>query len=70
MNLLGNGTLFIQILSRVWDYIDSKIMLGHFFPFVLTKLFLGSTGPGAVSTRKVLKASLHFTDGKRTAQRY
>lgn len=70
MNLLGNGTLFIQILSQVWDYTDTKIILGHFFPVVLTKLFLGGTGPGTVSTRKVLKASLHLTDGERTAQRH
>lgn len=47
-------------------------MLGHFFPFVLIKPFLGSSGRGTVSAVGALEASLHFTGGEtyRVAQRY
>lgn len=40
-------------LIQVWEYIDSKIMLGHFFPLLLMKPFLGSPGSGPMSTVEI-----------------
>lgn len=40
-------------LIQVWGYIGSKIMLGHFFPLLLMKPFLGGPGPGPVSTVEI-----------------